>query len=81
MPDDGTSFEMLLRNVRALLGRVGQLGTCRGCKAEVYWVRHRDGAVACYEADGSNHLQECPYADRYRRKEGGGDRKEADRRP
>ena len=54
--------------LRALLGNVGDLGHCRGCKAEVWWIEHRNGRKAPYTAAGLNHFADCPAAASFKAK-------------
>jgi len=55
---------------RALLKHVGEEGTCRGCGASIFWVRHigKERPVP-YDPDGLNHFATCPRADQFRKKE------------
>ena len=43
---------------------------CKACGAELYFVRHRNGNLAPYTADGVNHFATCKEAERFRRKDG-----------
>jgi hypothetical protein len=52
----------------ALLGRIGEPGTCAGCGAELYWVRHQNGRIAPYEATGAIHFATCPRASDFRKR-------------
>lgn len=44
-------------------GRVGDLGTCRSCGAEVVWVANpKTGKRPPYNRDGISHFATCPQA-------------------
>ena len=48
---------------KLLVARVhGDTGRCRGCLKEIYWVRHREGAITAYNKDGTMHISICPNA-------------------
>lgn len=51
-----------------LLSQVGDHGICKGCKAEIYWVQHRNGKRAPYDPDGVNHFATCPQAHHFKTK-------------
>jgi hypothetical protein len=50
-----------------LLAHIGQEHTCK-CGAQIYLVRHKDGKVAPYNRDATNHFITCRFADEFRRK-------------
>lgn len=53
---------------KLLVARVhGDTGRCKGCLKEIYWVRHREGAIAPYNRDGTMHNTTCPHANEFRR--------------
>jgi hypothetical protein len=60
------TIDRLKNNVRRLLDQVGDKGKCRGCDAEIWWVKLRSGKVGPYTAEGLNHFADCPKADRFR---------------
>jgi len=41
-------------------GRVGELGTCRSCGAEVVWVVMPSGKRPPFNKDGVSHFATCP---------------------
>jgi uncharacterized protein with PIN domain len=41
---------------------------CRACAQELWFVRHKNGKVAPYTADGTNHFINCPHAKEFKRK-------------
>ena len=40
---------------------------CTACGTELYFVRHRNGKLAPYTADGLNHFLTCPEAHRFKK--------------
>jgi hypothetical protein len=53
---------------KMLVARVhGDTGRCKGCLREIYWVRHREGAITPYNKDGTMHVSTCPHADQFTR--------------
>jgi hypothetical protein len=63
----------LMRNIRALLARLGEEGVCTGahCGAAIYWVRHPNRVLTPYSLDGQNHFADCPDRDQFRRRKDG----------
>lgn len=59
--------EELHKNIAALLKNVGQVSTCKGCGAQMWWVKHNNGKRAPYDIDGTNHFVTCPRANDFRR--------------
>jgi hypothetical protein len=51
-----------------LLKRVGDPGICKGCRAEIYWVFHRNGHRTPYNRNGTNHFTTCIHRELFRRK-------------
>ena len=49
-------------NAASILRHTAQPGRCRGCKAEIFWLRHNNGKNVPYDADGMNHFITCPEA-------------------
>lgn len=45
----------------------GDTGRCKACCKEVYWVRHRAGAITPYNKDGTMHHSTCPNAKEFTR--------------
>ena len=58
---------LLQSNIAILLRNIGDLGKCRGCDAEIWWVKHKSGKAAPYQSDGAIHFTSCPQANRFRR--------------
>jgi hypothetical protein len=52
--------ERVLKAVSILLHSVADEAVCKGCPATIFWVRHRNGKSAPYNADGTNHFVTCP---------------------
>lgn len=52
----------------ALLTNIADKGTCTGCGATVYWVRHKNGKRVPYTTAGLNHFIDCSKADQFRKK-------------
>ena len=42
-------------------------GRCKACSREIYWIRHRAGAVTPYDRDGTMHVNRCPGARQFTR--------------
>lgn len=55
------------KRIDDLLRHVGMPGRCSGCQRDIFWVRHRRGAVTPYTAEGVNHFVDCPMRDRFRK--------------
>ncbi len=51
-----------------LLDQIADKGTCTGCGATVYWVRHKNGKRVPYTTAGLNHFVDCKKADQFRKK-------------
>jgi hypothetical protein len=43
---------------------------CQACGVKLYFVRHANGKLAPYTADGVNHFATCPDRDRFKKKAG-----------
>lgn len=54
-------------NISKLLANIGDPGTCRGCQAPIYWVRHKNGKAVPYTATGLNHFIDCSAAARFKK--------------
>lgn len=61
--------DALLGLTNALLRNAGDKGTCAGCGAEIYWMRHKNGKRVPYTPRGLNHFIDCPKAGQFRKKE------------
>lgn len=48
-----------------LLHNIGNQAKCSGCKASIYWVRHKNNKYTPYDPSGLNHFISCPVADRF----------------
>lgn len=56
--------------MQALLKHVGSSAYCKGCGAQILWVRHVDnGKSVPYDPDGINHFATCTKAAQFKRKE------------
>jgi len=55
------------KRLQALIKQIGSPGTCRGCGASIYWVKHHTGRTAPYSPMGLNHFAECPNAKAFRK--------------
>jgi len=54
--------------IKKLLDLVGDIGECKGCGREVWWVVHKNGKKAPYTRTALNHFIDCPNADQFRKK-------------
>lgn len=59
--------ERLLANIARLLNVIGISGTCKGCGAAIWWVRHPNGKVAPYTCAALNHFADCPAAKQFKK--------------
>lgn len=41
--------------------------TCRGCGAEIYWIRTIKGKLMPVDPDGTSHFATCPKAKSFRK--------------
>lgn len=57
----------LRKRIEMLLAIVGDKGRCRGCGAEIWWVKTRRGKPAPYDTDGLSHFATCPQAKTFRK--------------
>jgi len=58
-------------SITNILKNVGELGPCKGCQAQIYWVIHRkSGARTPYSENGQNHFIDCPAASNFRKPKG-----------
>lgn len=55
------------KRFRRLLAQIGDRAQCKGCNAEIYWVKHINGKNAPYTPEGLNHFSTCPRAADFRR--------------
>jgi len=62
-----TETEQLQKNIMSLLLQIGDMGTCKGCGAPIYWVTHKNGKKAPYTTEGLNHFIDCPSANRFKK--------------
>lgn len=53
--------------IRALLNTLGDLGSCRGCGATIWWVQTKRSRLAPYSIAAINHFADCPKARSFRR--------------
>ncbi len=60
-------LDVIITGISALLMRVGQLGTCNGCGASIFFLRHVNGKMAPYDRNGQTHFSTCPKAGEFRR--------------
>jgi len=51
----------------ALVKTAGTEGTCSGCGAPIYWIRHANGKNTPYTPHGLNHFIDCPKAKEFKR--------------
>lgn len=61
------NVNQLRQNLTNILNQVGDPGTCKGCGAALYWVKHKNGKKVPYTESGLNHFVDCPAADRFRK--------------
>ena len=56
----------LQARISALLRHAGAPGVCKGCKAQVWWVRGAENKVTVpFDADGRNHQAHCADAEEF----------------
>lgn len=59
----------LRRRIAKILSESGEVSRpCRACGKQLTFVRTPQGRLAPYEADGTNHFETCPEAERFRRR-------------
>jgi hypothetical protein len=57
--------------LRALLEVIAGHGTCKGCNAPIYWVKHVGKLEPVpYSHAGINHFIDCPQAKQFKRRHG-----------
>jgi hypothetical protein len=62
------SYLGMLKNMQDLLKHVGKPALCKGCGAEIVFIRHIDsGRFTPYNRDGVNHFATCPQAPLFKR--------------
>jgi len=55
-------------NVERLLNLVGTKTECKGCGADMWWVKHeKTGKTAPYNSEALNHFADCPKAGRFKK--------------
>lgn len=58
----------LAQRLEVLLSAIAEIHRpCRYCQTLLYFVRHRDGSLLPYSAEGENHFFACPYTERLRK--------------
>ena len=57
----------LRTNIQRLLGNVAEGNFCKGCHAQIYWLKHKNGVKTPYDADGTNHFITCPKRAEFKR--------------
>ena len=60
-----TAIPALKAAITALVSRFGKQGVCRACRATVYFVRHANGALCPYTAEGVSHFRDCSQPQRF----------------
>ena len=60
--------ELRVRIHALLIAIAEELRPCRRCGEMLAFVRHRNGALAPYTADGVNHFRTCPHASEFSRR-------------
>lgn len=75
------AFEMVRKSLETAYKRTERLLSlaaeetrpCAKCKTPLYFIRHRPrkpgerGALTPYTADGTNHFENCPHAEHFKR--------------
>ncbi|HEY1897565.1 MAG TPA: hypothetical protein VGG62_14895 [Terracidiphilus sp.] len=62
-------YARALKNITALMAAVGaDPAKCKGCNAQIFFIRHANGKLAPYDADGTNHFITCPNAGFFKKK-------------
>lgn len=63
MSDTLSEREQIQRNIRTLLNRIGNYTKCPACKAEMWWITHKNGKKAPYSVEAVVHFKECTAAE------------------
>lgn len=57
------------QRLKTLLESIAEVARpCRYCETPLYFVRHKSGELVAYSAEGLNHLFECSYTARLRKR-------------
>jgi hypothetical protein len=64
--DYQAELQHAVRRMNVLLSNVGDPARCRGCGADILWVRHASGRRAPYDLNGETHWATCPKAEQFR---------------
>lgn len=68
LPDD-TCKDTQREHMEKLLKMIGDPGVCRGCRAQIVWVTHKNGKKTPYTWAGLNHfIFDCPDREDFKRK-------------
>lgn len=59
------SAEERLEKILSLIAEA--IHPCKACQAKLYFVRHANGKLAPYTADGVNHFITCPEAKQFKK--------------
>jgi hypothetical protein len=54
-------------HLRKLFANIGAEARCK-CGATMWFIAHRNGKVAPYNADGETHFATCPHSKEFRKK-------------
>ncbi len=65
-PAPGPTAAELQKRIGALLSNCGVPATCKGCGAQIYWLKHRNGKLTAYTPQGLNHFADCPERGRFK---------------
>lgn len=57
-----------LTALRRLVAAAGEVGTCKGCGVDIFWIRHvTTGKNVPYTVAGQNHFVDCSARDRFKK--------------
>ena len=60
--------EQLEQRAAALVKIIGEPGTCRGCGAEIFWMKaFRSGKSIPYDPSGVTHFATCPQKEQFQK--------------
>ncbi|MGA8594473.1 MAG: hypothetical protein WB676_06985 [Bryobacteraceae bacterium] len=61
-------IEAIEQRAASLIKLVGEPGTCRGCGAEIFWVKaFKSGKPVPYDPSGITHFATCSKAQEFRK--------------
>jgi uncharacterized protein with PIN domain len=68
MPDATDREKQLTANISALLEHIAvETRPCKACGVQLWFVEHKNGKVAPYGYDATNHFAACTAPERFRK--------------